>query len=165
MRCTSEEDAKHKRGPKCLTCPMMANESSFTINNINCNSCHGGDCKSYNLIHLLMCRKCGKPYIGKTTQPLHKRVNGHRTAKIEPGQTKETLTDDQALAAHCLFDHKNEVEFNKLYKIFIIKVVNPNELLSTEQFLANKYKSFEPTGLNIGNPIGLPMLRTQGHNR
>ena len=143
----------------------MANESSFTINNITRNSCHGGDCKSYNLIYLIMCHKCGKPYIGKTTQPLHKRVNGHRTAKIEPGQTKDTLTDDQALAAHCLFDHKNEVEFNKLYKIFIIKVVNPNELLSTEQFLANKYKSFEPTGLNIGNPIGLPMSRTQGHNR
>ena len=41
VRCTTDDESKHRRGPKCLTCPMMSNESSFTINNKPPYKCMG----------------------------------------------------------------------------------------------------------------------------
>ena len=38
-------------------------------------------CHSQNLIYLLTCSSCNLQYVGETTQPLHKRINIHRTAK------------------------------------------------------------------------------------
>ena len=35
-------------------------------------------CKSSNVIYLIMCRRCGLQYVGKTGQSLHMRINGHR---------------------------------------------------------------------------------------
>ena len=35
-------------------------------------------CKSSNVIDLIMCRRCGLKYMGKTGQLLHLRVNAHQ---------------------------------------------------------------------------------------
>ena len=38
------------------------------------------DCKSKNIIYLLSCADCGIQYVGQTVQPLHFRLNGHRSS-------------------------------------------------------------------------------------
>ena len=163
VRCTSEEESKHKRGPKCMTCPMMSNKNTCTVNGITYNECAGGNCKSYNLIYIFKCSLCILAYIGKTTQPLHLRVNGHRASKLVKMQDFDisTLTDENILSYHCLKDHNNSLDFNKLYNITILKCVQPLKLLETEQYFINKFRTERPTGLNIENPMGLPVLRTQ----
>ena len=38
-------------------------------------------CKSQNVVYLLTCRGCNIQYVGETQQPLHLRINTHRTGK------------------------------------------------------------------------------------
>lgn len=40
------------------------------------------NCKSGFVIYLISCKKCGKQYVGQTRQPLHKRLNGHRSSIV-----------------------------------------------------------------------------------
>ena len=37
------------------------------------------DCKTRNLIYLIESQKCNKQYVGETKNPLHLRLNGHRS--------------------------------------------------------------------------------------
>ena len=72
---------------KCFTCNdfvtskiYYSNHSNKAYNVIN----HTGedlDCKSTNLVYLLTCESCGIQYVGETSQPLHKRMNHHRSNK------------------------------------------------------------------------------------
>ena len=156
-RCTSMEVAQHKQGPKCLTCPMMSNTHNFNTNGMSCE-CMGGNCKSYNIIYFAQCKVCSKGYFGKTTQPLHKRFNGHRNS-IDPKKMPTMITDEHSLSAHALIDHQNCKPFGELYSLNVVKFCKPQDLLKTEQFYTNKYNTHRPGGLNIDNPIGLSMLR------
>ena len=161
VRCTTIEQSKHQRGRKCETCAMMSNRSTCNVNGVTFNKCHGGNCKSKNLIYLAECKQCNKAYIGKTTLPLHNRINGHRASKFDTSNCISTLTDENVLSYHCLVDHNKTQEFTKLYEITILKCVEPLNLLETEHYLINKFKTVRPTGLNIENPLGLSILRTQ----
>ncbi len=44
-------------------------------------------CKTKNLVYLIQCKICGLQYVGEMENPLHIRMNGHRsdinTRKIE----------------------------------------------------------------------------------
>ena len=159
-RCVSEEESKHKRGPKCQTCPMMANSNSFTLNGILFNKCDGGNCLSHNIIYMAQCKICHLGYIGKTTQSLRNRINGHRDAIESLGSLTE-ISDKEALSAHVLIDHQNHLNFNSVYKLYVVRnMVEPRLLLSTEQFYINTFSTRKPTGLNIDNPIKVSVLRT-----
>ena len=37
------------------------------------------NCKTSNIVYLIECRKCKKQYVGETENPLHLRINGHRS--------------------------------------------------------------------------------------
>ena len=37
------------------------------------------NCRTKNIVYLIECRKCQKQYIGETENPLHIRMNGHRS--------------------------------------------------------------------------------------
>jgi len=75
----------NRRG--CMTCPKLSltkqiisnvtNKNFITINHTK----EQMTCHSQNLVYLLTCCKCNMQYVGETTQPLHKRINLHRTAK------------------------------------------------------------------------------------
>ena len=151
VRCISEEEAKHKRGRKCQTCPLMSNAGTVTLNNGQTHSCEGGDCKSRNVIYLFQCTICSKGYVGKTDQPLHMRVNGHRNC--EKWKDGDVLSDFQALKYHTVGVHN--VDFNSCFKLFIVKNVSPAGLGKSEIFFINKFKCKEPFGLNIDNPLGM----------
>ena len=161
-RCTSVEEAQHRRGPKCMTCPMMSGTNTFVLNNSTFNECIGGTCKSNNIIYLAQCILCNKGYFGKTTTPLHKRFNNHRTS-VDPKNLPTEVTDEHSLAIHSLIDHQNQRSFNELFKLFVVKSPAPKDLKRTEQLFVNRFNTLRPVGLNIDNPIGLRMLRVH-HN-
>ena len=60
-------------------------------------------CKSKNVIYLITCKKCGIQYVGQTTQALHCRLNGHRSAIL--GNKKNTyLSNHFRSEGHCIGD-------------------------------------------------------------
>ena len=116
----------------------------------------GGDCKLRNVIYLFLCTVCAKGYTGKTDQPLHKRVNGHRNCESFDGDS--SITDFQALKYHATVTHNSN--FSDVYKVFVVKnVSNPKDLLKWELFYMDKFNTKEPHGLNIDNPMGIKLTR------
>ena len=153
-RCTTEDESKHKRGAKCRTCPLMANSDTVKINGVCYNDLEGGTCKSRNIIYLAQCKKCNRSYIGKTSTPLHKRVNGHRNNTM----ISDLITDEQALVHHATTVHMST--FDGTYRFFVVmNVGNPTDLLKWELYFIDKFNTKIPKGLNIDNPMGLRLKR------
>ena len=46
-------------------------------------------CKSSNVIHFIICRRCGRQYVGETEQQLHCRINSDRQ-DVAHKRTKES---------------------------------------------------------------------------
>ena len=65
----------------CKTCPTICAADS--------TKCHttgkvhpvqvSAMCKTTDVIYVISCLKCGKQYVGETSQALHLRMNGHRS--------------------------------------------------------------------------------------
>ena len=68
------------RRPRCKTCAHMKLGTSFTskITNERFRANVDATCKSSNVVYLIECVKCKKPYVGEMENPLHLWVNGHR---------------------------------------------------------------------------------------
>ena len=74
---------------------------------------HQTNCKSKNVVYLITCTKCNKQYIGETGQPLHKRINGHRSdwkhRRFQRAPVAEHFTlpghDFNSHVALCCLDH------------------------------------------------------------
>ena len=66
--------------PKCKTCPMLVSSDEFSSHTSGqlFKMKSRASCKSSNVIYFITCRSCSLQYVGKTSQPLHLRVNGHR---------------------------------------------------------------------------------------
>ena len=45
------------------------------------------NCKSNNIIYLITCSDCGIQYVGQTSQPLHIRLNAHRSCALRNSST------------------------------------------------------------------------------
>ena len=64
----------------CKTCPILTSTDEFTSHTTNqmFKINFVTSCKSFNIIiYLITCRRCGQQYVGKTGQPLHRRIIGH----------------------------------------------------------------------------------------
>lgn len=92
----------------CQTCSLIPTDHRFTINGIKLESAPG-DCSTYNIVYLFMCRHCQKVYVGRTVQKLHFRVNGHRASYYKllksPHLVDNCDDDTYSLGAHLIFDH------------------------------------------------------------
>ena len=127
-RCTTVEGSQHKRGRKCLLCPLMSNTSSVSVGGKKIQ-CDGGDCRSRNVIYLFACRLCQLCYVGKTGQMLRKRVNGHRNC----GVLEEGVGDPQALQRYAQRVHNQGFQDVYVYQVWIFKQVgDPGRLLHEE---------------------------------
>ena len=60
--------------------------------------------KSSNVIYLIMCRRCGKQYVGETGQPLHCRINSHRFDIVHQ------RTDESPVAEHFNSDAHSQAD-------------------------------------------------------
>ena len=148
-RCTTEEEARHRKGRKCSLCPMISNNSSVSVRG-KVVHCDGGDCKSRNVVYLFLCKVCGLGYVGKTDQLLRKRVNGHRNC----GSLDEGIADPQALQNHAQRTHQQD--FQDIYSVSILKQVgDPGRLLQEELSFIQRLNTLEPFGLNVDTPLGV----------
>ena len=124
-----------------------------------------GDCKSKNLIYLITCKKCLKPYIGRTVQTLAKRMSGHREnfyKVIRNSAEVDSLSDDYSLGLHLANEHgcSNLQDFDTHYNAQIIQNCSPKMLEKSEHSLLHRFNTLVPMGLNKCNPFGLPVLNS-----
>ena len=68
------------RGRACLLCPRLQESRQFrsTFTGLTYFIRHHLTCKSSYVIYLVTCQTCSAQYVGKTTEPMHKRHTGHR---------------------------------------------------------------------------------------
>ena len=155
----------HGRGCKCC---KMINLSPFqTVNNRKIRLA-SGTCKTFNIIYLAVCQICNKPYTGRTVDPLHKRINGHRhlykevLKKSETGSLDnlDTTNDMFTLGLHLYQEHgcRNPLDFDVHLKFAILEVVNPSDIEVKELKWMHQLNTFQPIGINIEYPFGLPFL-------
>ena len=81
-----------------------------------------GTCKSKNVIYLVSCKLCKKPYIGRTVQHLHNRMAGHRDCfykVLRNDDDVDTSSDDYSLGLHLTNEHNciDRDDFDELYNV------------------------------------------------
>lgn len=143
----------------------MSKVSEITNNNKSAMSA-GGNCKSRGVVYSAQCKLCDKnnTYIGKTTQELHCRINGHRHSFYEIvkcyNRDKDNFTipiidDTNVLGAHLVIKHGKCVksDFNANFTFTILKLVTPSTIRINEQSFIDSLNTLYPFGLNNVNSI------------
>ena len=126
-----------------------------------------GSCKTPNVCYLGMCI-CSKPYTGRTVSELRNRINGHRNSYREVLKKAETNTieeidatsDEYALGLHLHLDHglTDPNAFDSYVQFGILDVVTPSDIMKKEFRWMHKVNSFQPIGINVEYPFGIPLL-------
>ena len=115
-----------------------------------------------------MCVICDKHYTGRTVDPLHIRINGHRylykdlikRSAANTLQEVDTNSDLYSLGLHLHLDHglNDPNAFDKHIKFGILEIVNPADIDVKEYKWMHKLNSFQPVGINVEYPFGIPFL-------
>ncbi len=112
------------KGPRCKLCKQI----------IPGNTQEQYTCRSENVIYKI--EEGGKVYIGKTTDPMKKRMNAHRhNVRHQTGDGQKFL------------QHFNTPEKFANATITVIESANPGELRERESHWIKQYNSYE-NGLN-----------------
>ena len=150
----------------CQCCDVISSnpKSNITVNGQKVYL-PSGDCKSKNIIYLSECNLCtNKCYVGRTVQPLHKRVNGHRQGLnnvVCKGLNFVNSPDSDdifCLGMHLFHEHGITSNFNDHFTFHVLEHVSPLQMEKSEHLWIHKLKTLFPNGLNTNNPFGLPIL-------
>ena len=149
----------------CGLCDMITEDDSFNINGIEVNP-PSGNCESYNVIYIFLCKSCSKKYVGRTVQFLRTRVTQHRHKYYklleDPSIIFNNSGDDDtySLGAHLIDEHgcTNRKDFNKFYDVFILMNCSPSNLEVNEHKFIQRLKTLKPFGINSVDPFGIPLL-------
>ena len=127
-----------------------------------------GTCKSSKICYLAVCTICDKPYTGRTVDPLHIRINGHRhlykdvlkRSVANTLQEVDTNNDLYTLGLHLHLGNglDDQNAFDKNMKFGILEVVRPSDIDVKEYRWMHKLNSFQPVGINVEYPFGIPFL-------
>ena len=122
-----------------------------------------GSCKSKNVIYLVSCKLCGKPYTGRTVQYIHNRMSGHRDCFYKVLRNDEDVdinSDDYSLGLHLVNEHGcvDRGFFDEIYNLQVLENCRPSDLEKKEHLYIHKFGTLYPLGLNKINPFGLPIL-------
>ena len=122
-----------------------------------------GTCKSKNVIYLVSCNLCKKPYTGRTVQYLHNRMAGHRDCFYKVLRNDEDVdanNDDYSLGLHLVHEHGcvDREDFDEIFNVQILENCRPSDLEKKEHLYIHKLQTLHPLGLNKINPFGLPIL-------
>ena len=127
----------------CMTCGMMREEATFTstITGKRYDVIGFATCKTSNVVYLIQCALCKQQYVGMTTQPLHKRMNSHRSdiynARNNGGVARHFCSDGHTL------DH---------FTVMVIEVLNdPSRIGPTEKYWIKELQTKYPNGMNLCN--------------
>ena len=151
---------------KCQCCKVIASDmkSEITVNGQRV-LLPNGNCKSKNIIYLSECNLCtNNCYVGRTVQPLHKRVCGHRqgfTNVVKNGLSYENISDSEdthCLGIHLFNEHGITSDFNNYFTFHVLEHVSPLHMEKSEHLWIHKLNTLFPNGINRSNPFGLPIL-------
>ena len=121
-----------------------------------------GMCTTKNLIYHARCHHCDKVYVGKTTQTLRDRVNGHRGKYYEvlDQRLQKSNDDDHLLGLHLFQQHglKYDDAFDESYQFTILELCSPKSLDLKEHTWIQRLKCVSPYGLNSHDTFGIPPL-------
>ena len=146
----------------------MLNLSPFTVVNGQKIRVGSGNCKTYSICYLAVCAICNKPYTGRTIDMMCNRVSGHRAmyknilkrSEENTLASLETDNDLYSLGLHLHLEHgcTNPNDFDRLFRFAILEVVNPSNINVKEFKWMHQLNSFQPIGINVEYPFGLPYL-------
>ena len=150
----------YKHG-NCKCCKMIDHRNLFTVNGQKVKSA-GGNCMTYNIIYLIICKLCPNCYVGRTIHWLRTRINEHREKYgklLKPGFKIDPLDDEFSLGLH-LLEHgcKNRDDFDKHFSVTIISKCSPRDLEYQENKFIHFLNTLKPNGLNVANPFALPIF-------
>ena len=133
---------------RCLTCPSIVIGDGFNNSNkfdkfSNCNIKESKPiCKATGVVYMITCGHCNIKYIGQSSNPLHLRINNHRSLC---NKVKTNSTDIQSKYE---FEHFKMHSFKQV-KIYILAINDDNnKRMELENFYIIKYKTVYPYGLN-----------------
>ena len=155
------------RDPRCQICQMLLESPEFSNSDGNRTfSIRKGDftCKSKFVIYRLLCRTCGKQYIGSTMN-FRERVNNYKSHFRSYCERKAagTLQRGKAAPQAGLFSHfvNNNHHGMDDWQFQIIDSSRTEvQLRERESFWQYKLKTFLPLGLNERN---VPTEFSQAH--
>ena len=137
------------------------------VNDKKINLPHG-TCKSSNICYLAKWSICKKSYTSRTIDPLHVRINGHRSIykevlKRSSENTLEELSTDKdtyTLGLHLHLEHgvDDPNGFDNLMKFELLEKVNPTDIEKKEYQWMHQVNTFQPVGINVEYPFGIPYL-------
>ena len=121
-----------------------------------------GSCTTYNVIYLVLCKICGKPYVGRTNRLLRDRIGEHRRAfyQVIKGNKIDLNNDDFSIGMHLHSDHGlvDRLDFNRHCTVCIIDNASPNRIELKEHKYIHLLKTLRPMGMNTNNPFKIPMF-------
>ena len=145
----------------CKCCKMLSDKDCCTKDDTSVKFA-GGNCSSYNVIYLFTCKICSKCYVGRSTRPLKTRVGEHRRSFYKLCGRKEVdlNSDEFALGNHLFSDHslQNRSDFDNSYNVSLLDFSSPKILDVKEHKFIHLLNSLKPNGLNIENPLSVPLL-------
>ena len=119
-----------------------------------------------SIVYLANCRLgANKFYVGRTVQPLNKRVNGHLQSfqkVVAKGLMHQKLgenDDTYSLGIHLLQEHGVTSNFNGHFTFHILDHVSSSKLERKEHLWIHKLNTLYPYGINRSNPFSLPILK------
>ena len=156
------------RGNGCKNCLLMSSNNFIISSSGKKFYSAPGNCMSKNIVYAASCQICHKNYVGRTTQHLSSRNNGHRAKFVKYGKQiakgvrvqVEDLDDEYSLGIHLHDQHniKDGLGFDGNYRFTILENCSPRDLPKKEHLWIQKLRSLYPFGLNMNSPLGLPLL-------
>ena len=144
-----------------MTCKMVSKQDHVIGPNKKIISTAKAQGNTRCLIYHASCCYCEKCYVGKTIQPLNKRLNGHRNKFYDilrySGDRLDLDDDDYALGLHLYFQHgiRDGKGFNESFTVTALERCNPQNLDLKEHLWIQRLKTIKPQGLNSHDPFGL----------
>ena len=148
----------------CMCCEVVTEKDYVIGFNKEKVKTAQGQCTSRCLIYHASCSICNKRYVGKTVQPLNKRVNGHRSNFYSclsyRGDRRDLDDDDHLLGLHLYFQHgiRGRRGFNDTYQFTILENCNPMSIDLKEHLWIHRLRTVKPYGLNSHDPFGIPLI-------
>ena len=149
--CEEAPEADHRVGQQCgakgcRTCPVICGDTNpLVIEGRDIVPQEGLTCKSKNIIYMAQCTLCDtnpnggelSVYAGQTTQPLHKRINGHRACFNMSSESQ--AWEKSALSLHAYEEHRDNFSMSN-YRILAVRQCPPTSLNRFESKTINDYR-------------------------
>ena len=137
----------------CLSCPLMSGNNEILGKNGKVKTAKG-NCKTKNIIYGATCKLCVKNYVGKSTQPCHKRINGHRHFQKKYSENQNIVNDvsnliekdKYSLATHLHKEHGivGCMSLDDNYVFTILEKCTPKSLDVKEHLWIQKLRTITP---------------------